>query len=61
VDEPRLPETMRAAGRRLRASTNASDAVDTDASFLSCPRRACPTAASPTNSSCAPCKAWPRG
>jgi UDPglucose 6-dehydrogenase len=37
VDEPLLPETMRAAGRRLRASTNPADAVDTDASFFIVP------------------------
>ena len=42
VDEPRLPETMRAAGRRLRASTNASDAVDTDASFFIVPSPSLP-------------------
>src|SRR6266705_3865673 len=42
VDEPRLPETMRAAGRRLRASTDARDAVDTDASFFIVPSPSLP-------------------
>jgi UDPglucose 6-dehydrogenase len=42
VDEPRLPETMRAAGRRLRASTNPADAVATDASFFIVPSPSLP-------------------
>jgi UDPglucose 6-dehydrogenase len=42
VDEPRLAETMRAAGRRIRATTNASEAVDTDASFFIVPSPSLP-------------------
>ena len=42
VDEPLLAETMRAAGRRLRASTRASDAVETDASFFIVPSPSLP-------------------
>src|SRR5215475_3298935 len=42
VDEPRLAETMRGAERRLRASTNPADAVDTDASFFIVPSPSLP-------------------
>jgi UDPglucose 6-dehydrogenase len=37
VDEPLLAETMRASGKRFRASTRAADAVATDASFFIVP------------------------
>lgn len=42
VDEPRLAETMAAAGSRLHASTNAPDAVETDASFFIVPSPSLP-------------------
>lgn len=42
VDEPRLAETMKAAGKRFRATTNAADAVDTDASFFIVPSPSLP-------------------
>jgi UDPglucose 6-dehydrogenase len=42
VDEPLLAETMRAAGRRFRATTKAADAVDTDASFFIVPSPSLP-------------------
>ena len=42
VDEPRLAETMAAAGSRLRASTSAQDAVETDASFFIVPSPSLP-------------------
>ena len=42
VDEPLLAENMRAAGKRLRASTRAADAVETDASFFIVPSPSLP-------------------
>ena len=42
VDEPLLEKTTRAAGRRLRATTNADDAVETDASFFIVPSPSLP-------------------
>ena len=42
VDEPLLAQTIRGAGRRLRASINPSDAVDTDASFFIVPSPSLP-------------------
>jgi UDPglucose 6-dehydrogenase len=42
LDEPLLSETARAAGRRLRATTNAADAVNTDASFFIVPSPSLP-------------------
>jgi UDPglucose 6-dehydrogenase len=42
VDEPHLAKTMRAAGKRLRASTNPTDAVNTDASFFIVPSPSLP-------------------
>ncbi|MGB7768061.1 MAG: nucleotide sugar dehydrogenase [Verrucomicrobiia bacterium] len=42
VDEPRLAETMAAGRSRLRASTNAKDAVETDASFFIVPSPSLP-------------------
>jgi UDPglucose 6-dehydrogenase len=42
VDEPRLAETMAAAHPRLRASTKAQDAVETDASFFVVPSPSLP-------------------
>ncbi len=42
VDEPLLPDIVAKAGPRLRASTNASDAVATDASFFIVPSPSLP-------------------
>jgi UDPglucose 6-dehydrogenase len=42
VDEPLLPETVKRAGKRLRASTIAADAVATDASFFIVPSPSLP-------------------
>lgn len=42
VDEPFLADTMRKAGQRLRASTEAADAVATDASFFIVPSPSLP-------------------
>ena len=42
VDEPLLPETMKKAGKRLRATTNPVEAVDTDISFFIVPSPSLP-------------------
>ena len=42
VDEPRLAQTIREAGKRLRATTNPADAVKTDASFFIVPSPSLP-------------------
>jgi UDPglucose 6-dehydrogenase len=42
VDEPLLPETIRNAGKRLRATTNPAEAVATDASFFIVPTPSLP-------------------
>jgi UDPglucose 6-dehydrogenase len=42
VDEPLLAETMKRAGRRLRATTNPTDAVSTDVSFFIVPSPSLP-------------------
>jgi UDPglucose 6-dehydrogenase len=42
VDEPLLPETVQTAGQRLKATINAADAVETDASFFIVPSPSLP-------------------
>ena len=42
VDEPLLDETMKKAGKRLRATTNPVEAVDTDISFFIVPSPSLP-------------------
>ena len=42
VDEPLLPETIRQAGKRLRATTNSAEAAATDASFFIVPSPSLP-------------------
>jgi UDPglucose 6-dehydrogenase len=42
VDEPLLPETIKQAGKRLRATTNPAEAVATDASFFIVPSPSLP-------------------
>jgi len=42
VDEPLLPETMSEAGKRLRATTDPTEAVGTDASFFIVPSPSLP-------------------
>ena len=42
VDEPLLPETMKQAGKRLRATANPAEAVATDASFFIVPSPSLP-------------------
>src|SRR5262249_4137472 len=42
VEEPLLQQTITEAGKRLRASTNAADAVKTDASFFIVPSPSLP-------------------
>lgn len=42
VDEPLLPETIKKAGKRLRATTNPAEAVTTDASFFIVPSPSLP-------------------
>jgi UDPglucose 6-dehydrogenase len=42
VDEPLLPETIKSAGKRLRATTNPAEAVATDASFFIVPSPSLP-------------------
>jgi UDPglucose 6-dehydrogenase len=58
VDEPRLAETISDGRARLCATTDACEALDTDASFSSYPRQAWRTAGFQMNSSCAPCSRW---